>query len=1689
MPEKGEELYKILKADPNYEGVGSDYGKFKAFFSDEKNYTNLYNTLKADPNYEGIGKDVNAFSDYFGLKKKEQAIPFDGQQFGGKSEEPLLPLTSSTVSPSASKQPKSIIPSEFTVEKDRYGKDFEESKKNILSKSDVKIETLPIYEQSQKQLRDADIQINSFNMIGNVDKIPDPKIREQAKAERDALLENRKGLAAKANASQALIQPEIDKLIKNSVSNKGLDYFFKENLDGVKVPDEEKIDFYSKTIASSAGLPVDGYSKALIYNNFKSSLQYQKDKPLIEKKFNELYQKKYGTLPQKELEKDAIEGFTAKKEIEGNLQNQNKYLASEAKIGTKSELEKISSDFTPKIKELNESYKSNQAILNQEMQNNADQYKNGLISFEEAKQNENDLKAEFQKSEEEYKVNFQAFSDEYLNVQKEVIGRYDKKYKRQLQEAVQISEQRLREESAKYGKAYKVSPEIEKRYNETWKEASGSYYKAEESIKKLKDDIKGGGVVFAESLVSGLGDGLKTISSFAGIDEGVVMGDYLNSLFTLSSAKINSAKDLLDMTMLARSSGQMIGGMTPMIATQALVATLTQGASIPTQLLLQGGIGFALETMQNAGGAYEDKFAETGNVAAAEKAAQMQIEGNSYLLPLYALDGLPFISEATLGIKNVLLRGLAKGGIETLTELPQEYFQGTFEDLARDNKGLSDISEKMTLERLEETALNIIPSTFTMGAIPTYTGGVSRYVKDVNTKAFAAKQDLHRMSTTSLQQYLYGITLQRGESFAKSYLSGLQQNGSLKNVDLEQVANVINTAQQVVRDAAKFNLSKGKSKVYSYFMLNQQIAQTDLENAETLSVQKAAEARLKMYEDAAVNFLTNGKGDFAVITLANNEQYIASFQEIKNMLEDPKFSAKIAKREIEITLEKDKQASEFTALTEQINQIKENTAKAEEVSPSLGVEIVTPDGFKNRVFEENIQLGEAPSDAHISEEGYNYRVLSQAEVDAIFESGGVFAREGKQKGGNKNTKYWTKGNSKNWYGDKNNQETIRVKQDNFKEDEVVRAENVEVYNKETKQFEPLIKPKEQLVTQEGGKTENEIKVEELRAQEQAEKDATDPNDQEKLDEIYNRYDKLITPLLEGAKENETQVEGKKTPVKEEKDDEFLEVPEDELAALEQEIEEQKVEGNVEENIDQKAYLGAEEGMIKMHDTEKNTVVFETNNQIIDLGQLDLVSGRPIVSFGLSKFPQEGIRTEPKTQKQAQAVRVDGKEYEIIGRARDKKGLAVVKLKEKGTGLIRRLKGEKAERVLKDLSLQVDSRPAAVKLKTEGKEKPAGKTEKQLKAEEKARKSDERKKAREAFQEKTLEELKQEEAKSEKLIEQFEKQALEEAVKNVKNTVLVQVGEKIFQVTKKADGVFSVSQMREDGKMVGIKDEKSRKEAVDAFGQERSRKENEELTKAQKLIEDFKNEEKDRFETLLDKAINSLSSKGRAFDATIGLPIFVAKSALQIIRVGYKAGKSLKEAIADGYKYIKDMGYVSVSEFDFKQYVLTELTNKPKEIEAKEQKSEVKEQVVDAEKTDKKTSKEQKEENKKREFPQNVLDIAKETGLSPRQVENTYNKYDGAKNIEDITLEDYNKARAEGNKVKLENSKKAFEALLKEEAAKDKVSPTAQKELSKIKEGLDDKALKSASKIMENISEVREKLLKAGFIQSIDCKWG
>jgi len=118
-------------------------------------------------------------------------------------------------------------------------------------------------------------------------------------------------------------------------------------------------------------------------------------------------------------------------------------------------------------------------------------------------------------------------------------------------------------------------------------------------------------------------------------------------------------------------------------------------------------------------------------------------------------------------------------------------------------------------------------------------------------------------------------------------------------------------------------------------------------------------------------------------------------------------------------------------------------------------EIITPQGFQNRVFDSNIQLGEFSGKGHLSEKGFNYRTLSEKELEAIKSTKGVFPKQGKAKGGNENVKYWTKGNEKNWYADNPNQQVIRVRENKFTNDKVVNAADVEFFNHQTGKFEPI----------------------------------------------------------------------------------------------------------------------------------------------------------------------------------------------------------------------------------------------------------------------------------------------------------------------------------------------------------------------------------------------------------------------------------------------------------------------------------------------------------------------------------------------------------------------------------------------------------------------------------------------------------
>lgn len=459
--------------------------------------------------------------------------------------------------------------------------------------------------------------------------------------------------------------------------------------------------------------------------------------------------------------------------------------------------------------------------------------------------------------------------------------------------------------------------------------------------------------------------------------------------------------------------------------------------------------------------------------------------------------------------------------------------------------------------------------------------------------------------------------------------------------------------------------------------------------------------------------------------------------------------------------------------------------------------------------------------------------------------------------------------------------------------------------------------------------ENQKKVERLRADERAELAEAIPNiddykvdgeiDKEKIkasedgakyQEIYDKYDELITPLLP-----------KKEVVQKEED---VLVPTEELDILKEDIEKRKDEGSLGINLGEKVFMGDTPGTIRIDPSNENTIVFETNDKIIELGNVDEVGDLDIASFGLSLFPPTGTLVTGDTN----AITYNGKNYKIIGRRRDKKGKAVVRVKDLDTGLEKRIIGQDAENILKDYALSKEKKVQPLKLNVEQKETPVTK------------KSEKAKKENPVNVDSTLEDLAKEEERLRQEAIDFENSLAEDISKESKkeSNLIFSIKGNEFSVTLKPDGTFSVSQKNDKGKFVGIKDQAKRDLAINEYKKIKNDKDTSRLKDAEELSSMFKKEQEDKILNLLNKAIKATSSNGRAFDATLGVPIFVANTALKIVKEAYLINKNILESIKKGYEFISKNGY-KVSEYDFKKFVYdninepTEETKQEKEVKS------------------------------------------------------------------------------------------------------------------------------------------------------------
>lgn len=954
--EKLVKLYNTLTSSSESLGGKSFYsadalgGSAEAFASklqEKGKLEKLYTTLtspseslggKSFYSTDALGGSIEAFSNKIGIQKKSPIgnVSANGSNPSQGTDKGTFPFISPTVKPST--QDDWMLTSE---EKDKAIKG-------------VKSDVFSQLETSQKDLVTRDKSIANSNFTLSMSKMAgNEKLTSDIEERNYWEKKPRKDLKYRVTSSIKEAKPEIDKLMENTFESEGIDAFTKTNLSDNKVSDENKIADWADKTSIYLGVGKDSYVRDLLVRDMTAKVNYKIIEPKLQEKAKEFYKKANGKSFDDEVSVEFQKGLTDLNKIKTQSELKVAQLDLDIKIDSKTEIEALSEAYNEPLKVLNANYEAKSKEIIATSENLAKDYQSGVIDRKTYEEQLSGLNSTLSTLSEEYKTSFSSTADQFTKAQNALATKFNLRYNRQIDEINKMAKIEQDRIIAKNKAEFNISPTLQRKYSKAWDDATKWYgfysdAKLENKTKAYGNGLSGLTIYGMQQYVSGLGGGIKSLSEFADYDYGKQFGTYLENLTSLPSAEIKTGADLLNPMKLVGSAGQMIGGMTPMILGQTAIATLTAGSSVPTQLVVQGGFGFMMETAQMAGEMHSRIMDKTGIEADANLAATKVIGGNTMLLPLYAFDGLPFMEGITLGIKNRLLRGLAKGVIETITEIPQEFPQSAIEETAFNEEDMGKVIDKLdifnnpiALKNLQYTAMNVLPSTLAMGAFPTYAGYMKKPYDYVSGKTSSIKYDLKELSESAGNQFLHDTYLRRGETFTKAMLSGMYSAGFINEMQLIKMTDVVAMAAKVSEEAKTNKLNFGQTRVYGALAMSYSKAKSEFESLEDGVAKKAAGIRMRTAEAAASNFLATKRGEYGTLIMPNGEQYVYSLPDLLDSLESDNYLQRLIKQNklrIKLTaIEGSKIATSIQDIINPITEEAEATPLDESIDESIDI--------------------------------------------------------------------------------------------------------------------------------------------------------------------------------------------------------------------------------------------------------------------------------------------------------------------------------------------------------------------------------------------------------------------------------------------------------------------------------------------------------------------------------------------------------------------------------------------------------------------------------------------------------------------------------------------------------------------------------------------------------------------------------
>jgi hypothetical protein len=876
-------LYEALKSDKVFsEYVPRDgFDSFVKAYSKPKDIANLYNALKDDSVFsEYLPPTLMGAVEYFGLGKPS-AVPSPSVSGGSATRK------SGVVQPSSS-QPN--VDNQFGL----GGVAAQVGKETELSKE---VNAFGNYEEKQSYFAKVDKAKREIVDNKNSSYVL-PNTEEGQRIYKDATGLRYDYLKREADAAQAKMSAALNPIINKDINEK----YLTKNDDGFLVPDIEKIDQYAKELARRYNLPEDGFLKEVIYNEAKSTAAFRELEPEVNRRFKKLIQPNLVSTGLIEKSNQEVwKNFTTDEVEQAELDKKVGVLADDLKVKSKADEDAIQYELGKQVSDLDMSYAQIQAKTTQQFETLDNQYKNGLPRDQ--------YEAAFNRIQEASNQSYAIYTDDRLKLFDEgqkalnqISNKYNGQLRRQAEELNNIAREKVNkaalEYQKKYGKNPKLEAEIKKLYEKAYLETVDEkgkqvarYNKDRATELVLKYKQFGGMAAMADrflrSIDSAAGGSLKGLGTSFGINSLQVYGDFLQGSVTLPEAKTKEWLDLFDPLNLSQVSGQLAGGMAPMIAASAVVGAATRSAPVMYQMAATGAASFFTETADIAGRMHDETFAKTQSVAKANEASEKSWEAQYKIIPLYSFRGLPFINTAGTWIKTLprVSRVALGAAAELLEEIPQEVTQNINEENIRAGLDPFDDYYKKISEddwkRLKETAISVAPVALLGGA-----GQISgpreisnKRLMQQQVNSYAAQAKVNELVGNMQGQWVSQMVAKKGDAFAITTINALFTDGTIDEQTRDQLQEHVATSKKNFEDANTLGLSQSEGVVYdaltqAYLEKKAQYEQAQQNGDDILADNLNAD--MTNIRNQAKEFAQNKQGDFFVFQFEDGSQKIVT---------------------------------------------------------------------------------------------------------------------------------------------------------------------------------------------------------------------------------------------------------------------------------------------------------------------------------------------------------------------------------------------------------------------------------------------------------------------------------------------------------------------------------------------------------------------------------------------------------------------------------------------------------------------------------------------------------------------------------------------------------------------------------------------------------------------------------------------